>query len=107
MNIEKFKNEVVGMITVNVDNLSLVKFGDIEFDEVLNEEDDSISGTVKLKLGYGNCNNEHIFNVGWNSVDGFGLEDSDGEIYEASGSNIISNMYFDLALKDLDDEFLL
>ncbi len=81
-----------------------VKFGEIFSDEKDHEE--TISGSVVIDFAYGNCMHEHTVNVGWNPIDGFGMENHDGEIFEFTFTGLLKSLYFDLALNSLEDKYL-
>jgi hypothetical protein len=77
-----------------------------KFDKLFNEEDERISGSVEIQFVYGNCINKHIIHIGWDKEEGFGIEDHEGDLCDITHSRILKSMYFDLALKDLDDRYL-
>jgi hypothetical protein len=83
----------------------VVSFGEIFSDEADHKE--HISGSVKIDFNYKNCHRTHIINLGCDDVDGFGLEDHEGEISKVTCSGLLLSMYFDLALSDLVDEHLI
>lgn len=96
MNITEFKEEIVNEIEIALGRL--VNQTTVSFGEVLNEEDDRISGTVEVTFKYGNCEHKHTISVSWDDKEGFGLEDIDGGIYDINTKEVILQMYYDLAL---------
>lgn len=110
MNIEEFKNNAVARTTEALDHFGGPSYFSIKFDEIFSDEEDHqehISGSVEVIFEYKNCKHTHIINYGWDDVDGFGLEDTDGEIRFVTHTGIFMAMYIDLALSDLADEFLI
>ena len=106
MEIEEFKTETVEWITESIKRMG--KYISVSFVKILNvnEEEGLISGTVKINFKRGNCEHEHIVNVGLDNTVGLGYEDSDGWVFEINEKETLLLMYVDLALKDLDDKFL-
>lgn len=64
----------------------------------------SIEYDIIFELG--NCKHRHSIIVGWNEEDGVGLEyGEDGELQSITRASVISSLYYDLALKGLDDKY--
>ena len=57
---------------------------------------------------FGNCKHKHAIVIGWNEEDGVGLEyGEDGELQPITSTSVMSGLYYDLALKGLDDKYCL
>ena len=109
MNTEAFKAKSLVEIEGLVAKLSMGNFLKVSFGEIFSDEadhDDHISGSVNVDFQYKNCRRTHVINLGCDNAYGFGLENNDGEVYELTHINLLSSMYFDLALSDLADEHL-
>jgi hypothetical protein len=110
MNVEQFKAKAVLEIETFIPTLGMDGCFVVSFDEIFSDDADKeehISGSVKIEFKYKNCQRTHIINFGCDDVDGFGLEDHEGEINELSHTGLMRLMYFDLALSDLADEHLI
>lgn len=75
---------------------------------LLNEEtDESYSIEYEIIFTYGNLKHTHNFIIGWNEVDGVGLEHGeDGELNSITYGSVMATMYFDMAMTGLADEYV-
>ena len=107
--ITDFKKTSTCLIQEAVNGMGMLTAFTATFGQVLSEVDEvneHISGTVIVQFKFGNIMRQHSINVGWGDVDGYGLEDDDGELCSISLSKVIQYMYMDMALEGLADEYL-
>jgi hypothetical protein len=110
MEVEEFKAKALLEIEEFVPTFGMDGCFVVLFDEIFSDDADHkehISGSVKIDFNYKNCQRTHIINFGCDDVDGFGLEDHEGEIRKVTYTGLLRSMYFDLALSDLADEHLI
>ena len=68
---------------------------------------ESASIEYEIHFTYGNIKHIHSFVIGFNDSDGVGFEyGEDGDFQSITYGSTMSQLYFDLALKDLDDKYL-
>ena len=78
----------------------------VESGGVLVDDKEYLLVEVLVTFNFGNCTEHHTLIVGWNDIDGVGFEHGEnGDIYEITPARIYSQLYFELALKNLDEEF--
>lgn len=59
-----------------------------------------------ITFAFGNCKHKHAVVIGWNEDEGIGLEyGEDGDVEPITRASVMAGLYYDLALKDLDDEY--
>jgi len=82
----------------------------VKFSELLvgfESGDDYLSFTLDIIFHYGNITHLHLIALGWTSDDDVGIETGDdGDLIEITRGNLLESLYFDLALDELDDEFI-
>lgn len=75
---------------------------------LLNEETDEVySIEYEIIFTHGNLKHNHALIIGWNNLDGVGLEcGDDGDINPITYGNVMASMYFDMAMTGLDDKYI-
>ena len=72
------------------------------------EDEPFTSIEYDITFEFGNCKQKHAIVIGWNEDDGVGLEyGEDGDVEAITRASIMSSIYYDLALKGLDDKYCL
>ncbi len=75
--------------------------------ELGSTEDEYFSFEYEILFEFGNIKRNHSLQIGWNEVDGIGLEHGDdGEINPITYGSLMMAMYFDMALTGLDDKYI-
>ena len=72
------------------------------------EEDVTVSIECEIIFEYCNCTHKHSLVIGWNELDGVGLEyGEDCDITPITELSVMKEIYFDLALKNLHEKYML
>lgn len=69
---------------------------------------ESCSIEYEIVFEYGNVKRTHAIVIGWNDIEGVGLEyGEDGDINSITYGSLMATMYFDMAMTGLDDKYII
>lgn len=108
MTIDEIKELATKEITEALSLQGMTKYFRSEAGEPLNDELEEGFASIEwdIHFKFGNCEHKHALVIGWNEDDGVGLEyGEDGDIETITLRSIMRHLYFDLALKGLDDKY--
>jgi hypothetical protein len=110
MNINEIKNKAESELSDVLRNLGPGEMFTVTPLDVLVDQVDSdgvASIEFQILFQYGNCEYSHSIVIGYNDTDGIGIEyGEDGDIQSITYGNVMASLYFDLALKGLDDKYI-
>lgn len=77
------------------------------FGEVINDDDFNVAVLCHVTFEYGNCKHEHTLTIEWDAVEGVALSFGENPEYKSISKEVLmETFYYDLALKNLADEYL-
>jgi hypothetical protein len=109
-NLSDFKEQALKLLVEafscnGMDGVFTVKFSELLIEPPQSEE---YSATFDVQFSYGNCIHNHLIQVTYRiDDDEIGIDPTeDGSLYAITFGNVMAQVYFDLALNNLDDAFL-
>lgn len=95
------KEKLTDIFTELGETLSLGEWQDLV------DEEEFVCVNLEVHFEYHNCKKQHVLYFAWGDTDGYGMavgQDQD-EIIEIESASVYRQLYFDLAVEDLAEEF--